>query len=47
MTDAYADELAIGQKKTATGPAVFGNFFRDQDAARVAAVVELECGRLD
>ena len=47
MPDAYADELSIGQKKTATGPAMFGDFLRDQDATRVAAVVNLECGRLD
>ena len=42
MPNAYSDELTISQKKTATRSAVLGNFLRDQDAARVSAVVELK-----
>jgi hypothetical protein len=42
MADAYTDEFPIGQKKSATRSAMLGDFLRDQDSARVSAVVDLE-----
>jgi hypothetical protein len=47
VADAHSGELTACEEKTAARPAMFGNFFRDQNAPRLLAIVHLEFGRFD